>query len=209
MSARLPLLFVLKPVPVLLGSGGGASSSSSLLCDDMLADPALSVVAIDLLAGGTAGGIADLAPTENLRSVESAADTAGDTGLLNKLGFLGLIGGAGFLCDAADVADDIDLRDGDGEMVGLAAAGASSLCVLRLGGNWGLPLTPNGGGSLRGALDAVEEERVTSDDDGILSTLTQSGSSLGVNGFPGRARFGTEPLPGGFNVEDAGNPEVV
>jgi hypothetical protein len=72
----------------------------------------------------------------------------------------------------------------------------------------------NGGGSLRvvlaaidGALDAIDEDRVTLEDEGMLSTLTQSGSSLGVNGFAGRAAFGMAPLNGGLRSDDAGWPD--
>jgi hypothetical protein len=81
----------------------------------------------------------------------------------------------------------------------------SSLCVVsRRGGSWGLPLASKGGGSLRGALEATEEDVVTFADDGMLSILTQSGSSLGVKGLAERAGLGTEVLVGGLSVDCAG-----
>jgi hypothetical protein len=63
------------------------------------------------------GGVAALAPTENLRSEVPSAEI-GEAGVPSKLGFLGLMGGAGLRCAAADVAEDIDSTDGDGESDG-------------------------------------------------------------------------------------------
>jgi hypothetical protein len=73
-------------------------------------------MAVDRLVGGKAGGVADFAPVENRRSTLSSEEIAGDNGLLSRLGFFGLMGGAGLRWVAAEAADDRDLRDGDGEM---------------------------------------------------------------------------------------------
>jgi hypothetical protein len=70
---------------------------------------------------------------------------------------------------------------------------AFSLAVVRRGGRCGLlPLASKEGGNLRGAvLDATDEDRVTFADEFTLSTLTQSGSSLGANGLGEREGLGT------------------
>jgi hypothetical protein len=141
---------------------------------------------------------------ENRRSDPSPVDAVGDTGLLSKLGFFGLIGGAGFRCAADAAVEEMLLSDGDGDMLVGVDAGASSLFVLRRGGNCGLPFGSDSGGSFRGPLDMTEDDLVASAEDGILSILIQSGSSLGVNGFAARAGFGTAPLLGGLRVEYAG-----
>lgn len=134
-KARLLLLLPLKPVPVLLGKGGGASLSSSRASVDG-GGPPLSAIAIDRLGGGTAGGVAAFALIENLQSEVPSAEIAGDTGVLSRLGFFGLIGGAGLRCAAADAAEEIDLRDGDGEMSVRTDGGVSSaLLVSRRGGS--------------------------------------------------------------------------
>jgi hypothetical protein len=68
-----------------------------------------------------------------------------------------------------------------------------------------------GGGSLRGGLD---EGRGGSEDmllweggrGGMRGTVTQSGSSVGANGFEGRFGFGMAPGCGGLRSERAGRP---
>jgi hypothetical protein len=110
--------------------------------------------------------------------------------VLSRLGFFGLTGGAGLRC-AADVLDDNECTEGEGESDG-REDGGFSLAVLRRGGSCGVPFASKGSGSLRGAvLEATLEDLVTLEDGVTLSTLTQSGSSLGVNGFGDRAGFGT------------------
>lgn len=185
---------------VLLGSGGGASWASPVCCRGV-GDPFLKVPeAIDRLGGGTAGAVDVFDPIENRRSDPSPAVAVGETGLLSRLGFFGLIGGAGFRC----VAEEMLLRDDEGDMVVGVDAGASSLFAFRRGGSCGLVFSSNGRGNFRGPLDVTEDDRVTSAEDGILSILIQSGSSPGVNGFAARAGFGTAPLLGGLRFEYAG-----
>jgi hypothetical protein len=59
----------------------------------------------------------DFAPRENRRSAVPSEEV-GDTGAPNRLGFFGLIGGAGLRLTAADVADDIERTDGEGDSEG-------------------------------------------------------------------------------------------
>lgn len=127
----------------------------------------------------------------------------------NKLGLLGLGGGAGFrkVCFRCTFC-----------------AVSSSVCPSRLVGLLGfnggmlpdLLLSEGGGGSFLGGTPSlawvVVDETLYSDAGrlgGVLpgfSTLTQSGSLVGVNGLLGRPGFGTCRAVGGATVERAGMP---
>lgn len=173
------------------GNGGG--TSSPLLCAAAVGGPPR--MAIERLAGGTLGGVA--APIEGiLRSDDPSTDVVGESGAPSRLGFFGLMGGAGLRCTApaaADATDETERTEGDGDSDGRADEERSSFAVPRRGGSCGLPFASKAGGSLRGTavLEAADEERVTFADDATLSTCTQSGSSLGTNGLGEREGFGT------------------
>ncbi len=62
-------------------------------------------------------GVVDFAPKENRRSAVPPEELW-DTGAPNRLGFFGLMGGAGLRGAAVDVADDIERRDGEGDSKG-------------------------------------------------------------------------------------------
>jgi hypothetical protein len=132
--------------------------------------------------GGAVGGDEGLEAVENLRSILPFS-LVGDTGVLRALGFFGT-GGAGLRL--MEGVDDIDSDRTEGGGGTERAIGEMSICwVGRLGGNFGADSLSPGGGRLRcGGLAETLEGL-----DG-WSTLIQSGSSLGANGFGGRFGFG-------------------
>lgn len=79
----------------------------------------------------------------------------------------------------------------------------------RLGGNCGVwsKLNPEGGGNIgRLSWEGKTDDGLLPLGVPVLSTLTQSCSSLGTKGFASRLGLGTKPLPGGRTVVWAGRP---
>lgn len=81
--------------------------------------------------------------------------------------------------------------------------------VGRLGGNCGIcsELGSEGGGNIaRLSRDGKTDVGLLPVDKPVLSTLTQSCSSLGTKGLASRLGLGTKPFPGGRTVVWAGRP---
>jgi hypothetical protein len=127
------------------------------------------------------------------------------------LGFFGT-GGAGLriVIDEMDAVDGERLTELDGSTDRVSALGGVVSTVERLGGSCGVcsDVIDEGGGNniCRLARGAETEGDLLPLDGLVLSTLTQSCSSLGMKGLASRFGLGTYPLPGGRTVVCAGRP---
>jgi hypothetical protein len=101
-------------------------------------------------------------------------------------------------------------KSGGGTERGAVWGGVISV-VGRLGGSCGVGSegVDDGGGRIcRLARGADTEDDLLPFNGPVLSTLTQSCSSLGTKGFASRFGLGTKPFPGGRTVVCAGRPRV-
>lgn len=126
------------------------------------------------------------------------------------LGFFGT-GGAGFRVGI----DDIDAAEGErltkpgGGNERDAAWGTVASIARRLGGSCGVgseDVDEGGGNICCCPRDTETEDGLLPLVGPVLSTLTQSCSSLGTKGLASRFGLGTNPFPGGRTVVCAGRP---